>query len=419
MKKSLIALLFVLSIGGSVQAQYLMDETVDISVCFTLDHTYVSDLGFYLLAPGGDTILPGNHGVVQLLPPVSNWGANADYPGWTGIPFDVLGCAEADDQNTACQGGNNVVNLCFTSTLPTADPDFTLCVCDAATPLTGDYASVEAWDSVYGYPLTEPWGVAVSDCEQYDYGDLKAVSIQFSYPDGRSITYDMPGQSDTTEYPINDVSCSLDSATRMFMMPDSAVSMALNLITPAPETAHVSMADSSLGSNPDVFMPFHAIDSIELLSANMISSQQCQASYMIHQSAVRSNTSFSLVYNLPDPMPELLDLQFSLYWNNPVSGAVMTLDANHTITGEELTGTENLITQNQPKVYPNPAGDRVNIQLNKTAEYKLFSPGGKLLKTGQMEAGITTLSLNDLSAGQYVLKITSGNNTWQEKLVVK
>ncbi|MFW5767947.1 MAG: T9SS type A sorting domain-containing protein [Bacteroidota bacterium] len=418
MKNFLIALFFVLAIG-SVQAQYVMDETVDVDVCFTLDHTFVSDLGFYLLAPGGDTIAPGNHGVVQLLPPVSNWGPDADYSGWTGTPFDVLGCAEADDENSACQSGNDVVNLCFTSTMPAGYPDFTLCVCDAETPLTGEYASVEAWDSVYGYPLTEPWGVAVSDCEQYDYGQLKAVSIEFTYPDGRSIMYDMPGQSDTTLYPINDESCSLDSATRMYMVPDSAVSMALNLVTPAPEPAIICSADSSFDENPVAFMPFHVIDSIELLSAEMISSTDCQATYLIHQSVERNNQSFSLVYNLPDPTPDVLDLQMSLYWNNPVSGAVMTLDANHVVESNELAGAENLISRSQPKVYPNPAGDYLTIDIDHSAAYEIFSSDGKLLKRGTTEAGITTLKLDDLSAGHYVLKITSDNVTWKEKLVVK
>lgn len=46
----------------------IIDENTYIKVCFWAEHTYVSDLGFYLKAPGCELLEPGDEGVVQLCP---------------------------------------------------------------------------------------------------------------------------------------------------------------------------------------------------------------------------------------------------------------------------------------------------------------------------------------------------------------
>ncbi len=416
-KFSLFLMLFLLSF--TIYAQHVFNEEIDVKVCFTADHTWVSDLGFYLLAPGGDTIEPGNHGVVQLLPSASNWGSEAAHPGWTGIPFSVLGCSEETDENATCQAGNDLVDLCFTSTLPASNPEHTLCVCDAATPLTGDFASVEAWDSVFGYPLIAPWGVAIADCEHIDFGELLAVSILFTLPDGGSVHFNMPGEYHDVMYPISDEHCSLDSATRVYMMPDSVVDLRVDFAQQAPINSMPFYASLNLEGETDIFVPFYTIDSVEILYFQMLADNECEVSYLIHQGDAFANQSFSVIYDLPDNLPEVLDLELAVNWINPNSGASMTFEANHFILGLTMLENSKNPGSNSLQIFPNPATENVQIEFENAGFYKLFAPTGTLIQTGKVNPGLTNVNVNQFSPGQYLLQITTQAHMYQRRFVVR
>lgn len=417
MKNNLFLLLIILA-STQVKAQNIMNETVDVKVCFTADHTWVSDLGFYLLAPGGDTIEPGNHGVVQLLPSASNWGPDATFSGWTGIPFSVLGCTE-DDENTTCQSGNDLVDLCFTSTLPASDPSQTLCVCDAQTPLTGDYASVEAWDSVFGYPLIAPWGVAIADCEQIDIGELIAFSIEFTLPSGGVIQYEMTGGTSSSSFPILDKHCSLDSATRVYMMSDSLVDLHADLTTqsPIPENTTQVFATLDLFNETDVMIPFYTIDSIEMTSYEILGNT-CEANYLIHQGEGINNQSFNVNYDMPSESLDIIDFQLNINWTNTNSGANMMLNVNH-LTGDLPIMFTDDKNSSEIKVYPNPITTKAFVELNHHGEYKLFSPNGGLIQSGTLKQGKNTLNIKQLPSGQYLLHIFAEGQFYQRQLIVK
>jgi len=413
---SLILIFFLLS--SSIHAQHIFNEEIDVKVCFTANHTWVSDLGFYLLAPGGDTIEPGNHGVVQLLPAASNWGSEATHVGWTGTPWDILGCSDPLDENTTCQAGNDLVDLCFTSTLPASNPEHTLCVCDAETPLTGDYASVEAWDSVFGYPLIAPWGVAIADCEGIDIGELLAVSILFTLPDGGFVEFNMPGEYHNIMYPISDEHCSLDSATRLYMMPDSIVDLRVNFTKQAPINSMPFYASLNLEGETDVFVPFYTIDSVEIISFQMLTDNECEVSYLIHQGDAFANQSFSVIYDLPDNLPEVLDFELAINWINTNSEASMIFEVNHFIPGLTMLENTKDMGGNSLQIFPNPATDNIQIDFKNAGIYKLFAPTGTLIQTGKVNQGVTNMSLNQLSSGQYLLQIKTKTHLYQRQFVV-
>jgi len=169
----------------------LIDATTTITVCFRATHTWVSDLGFYLVAPAscGNTLIP--------LSP---------NPGSIG-------------QNNICNGGDNVGTsgneLCFTTS---AAPN--LNVCTAAAPLTGTYDSYGPgstpinWSPLYGCNAIQPgWAVQIFDCISSDVGALQHASITFTGTsacgDPVSITYDSGNINST----INDNSCSAGTAS--------------------------------------------------------------------------------------------------------------------------------------------------------------------------------------------------------------
>ncbi|MFO7789734.1 MAG: hypothetical protein R6V32_04120, partial [Bacteroidales bacterium] len=208
-----------------------VDEETEILVCFWADHSYVSDLGFYLKAPGHEDDEPeypvntnGNHAVVELLPPVSDWGSDAAQGSWTGIPFDFLGCSDPSDENTNCQSGNDVENFCFSSNLDSGNETLTPCVCDMPVPLSGTFASVGPWDAIYGYNAGDDgWVVQIYDCEEYDYGSMNQVMISFTGVTECGETSFIYNSGDISGLPsseINDNSCSAATASYFVVPPE-------------------------------------------------------------------------------------------------------------------------------------------------------------------------------------------------------
>ena len=147
-----------------------VDSTTEIEVCFWADHTYISDLGFYLIDPVGNR--------VDLLPPVSAWDQGAQI---TTLDISVVTSCDPLDYYTNCNSGNDVVEFCFTSALPAGDPLQTPCICDMPTPLTGSFASCDEWDAVYGNMASQGgWAVQIYDCTPADVGYLQKVTLKFT-----------------------------------------------------------------------------------------------------------------------------------------------------------------------------------------------------------------------------------------------
>jgi para-nitrobenzyl esterase len=81
------------------------------------------------------------------------------------------------------------------------------------------------------------------------------------------------------------------------------------------------------------------------------------------------------------------------------------------------------VTENQNKIsvqiYPNPAGSSVNIipNIEDTYSVDVYDFTGRKLISTQNDYGITNLNIESLSAGTYLLRISSGNQSYTEKLV--
>lgn len=192
----------------------LINASTQISVCFTANHTYVSDLGFYLVGPaacGSPTIALMPH------PELIN---------------TLNGCC--------CNSGNNINNLCFTT-----NPVGNISPCTAGAPLTGTYSGYSSaygdnvtinWSSLYGCNAAEGgWRVQIYDCIGSDIGALTNATITFS-----NLT-SICGSPTTLSYTsgainsaINDNSCSAGSAS-IFQVPITP-----NLTTPITINANVS-----------------------------------------------------------------------------------------------------------------------------------------------------------------------------------
>ena len=191
--------------------QSIINTNTTISVCFTGNHTWVSDLGFYLIGP------------VSCGSPIITLSPN---PGSNG-------------QGNVCNGGNNFTNLCFTNA---ASPN--LNVCTSPTPLTGTYDSYGStpgtninFSPLIGCNAAQGgWRVQVFDCVAADVGTLTNANITFSNLTSvcgspTTITYN----SGTINSAINDNSCSQTTAS-VYQVPPST-----NLTTPITITGTTSI----------------------------------------------------------------------------------------------------------------------------------------------------------------------------------
>jgi trimeric autotransporter adhesin len=170
-----------------------INANTEIQVCFSANHTFVSDLGFFLVGPpscGSPTI------------------SLAPNPGSIGM-------------GAVCNSGNNISNLCF-STESAANFN----ICTAAVPLTGTYGSYGVantpinWSGLYGCDATASgWSVQIYDCIGLDVGALTDATLTFSGVNicgqDQDITYTTPAGFSS---PINDNSCSPGSAS-IFTVP--------------------------------------------------------------------------------------------------------------------------------------------------------------------------------------------------------
>ena len=175
----------------------LITAATDINVCFSATHTYISDLGFYLVGPP------------SCGSPVINLSPN---PGAIG-------------QNDICNSANNISNLCFSvSSTNVFD------MCTASANASGTYGlygpgagTAIDWSPLYGCNAAAGgWSVQIYDCIGADVGELTSSDVTFSNLTSfcgspTSISY----SSGTISSAINDNSCDAGTAS-IFQVPVSS-----------------------------------------------------------------------------------------------------------------------------------------------------------------------------------------------------
>jgi PKD repeat protein len=112
----------------------------------------------------------------------------------------------------------------------------------------------------------------------------------------------------------------------------------------------------------------------------------------------------------------------NINWNDSGSGFIKVLETSaegcigdtvrmrvkiqSKVSIAQISGPESI------HVYPSPANDQLNIQLEKGALYSycLYETGGRILKRGELKNGLTTVNVQSLPGGIYFLKLYSRNN---------
>ena len=82
------------------------------------------------------------------------------------------------------------------------------------------------------------------------------------------------------------------------------------------------------------------------------------------------------------------------------------------IDGIEKTPKKNF------SLYPNPATDHLRIKGAINSTFHIYDITGKLQITGEVKSDNFSINLSSLSKGVYIAKITSGKNTFTQKLII-
>jgi len=85
-----------------------------------------------------------------------------------------------------------------------------------------------------------------------------------------------------------------------------------------------------------------------------------------------------------------------------------------------VTGINDLDAKIGIMTYPNPTTNNINIEGNTNIDaVSIYSIDGRLIKTIQVNANTTTIQVNELAKGNYVLDIKTGENTIKRNIVVQ
>jgi len=102
---------------------------------------------------------------------------------------------------------------------------------------------------------------------------------------------------------------------------------------------------------------------------------------------------------------------------------VWNCSGKNTFKKNQPTAASNLIKVDNFNMYPNPASNKVNIDLPDASIYEvnLMNISGKVmkqLKTG-IDAKIVELNINDLPKGIYLVELKNDSNSNIQKLVIE
>ena len=96
----------------------------------------------------------------------------------------------------------------------------------------------------------------------------------------------------------------------------------------------------------------------------------------------------------------------------------LNFDENMSCTSSTSTTFD---LQEIAKVFPNPNNGFFNIEINDNSiskwEASLFSTNGKLVFQDKFEGSKTTIQMNDMADGIFILKVTTRNGIYTSKIV--
>lgn len=149
-----------------------------------------------------------------------------------------------------------------------------------------------------------------------------------------------------------------------------------------------------------------------LLFSTVAFSQSISSSVMSASGTSFESEDFTLHFSIGEPLNTLIE-----------DGEIMLSQGVIQITLNEVFSEVDEVTlTNAISVYPNPTAEKVTVQIdhqNELFSYKVFDINGVLLQQAELTAQTTTLNVEDLSKGAYILKILKNEKEYQSLKILK
>lgn len=126
-------------------------------------------------------------------------------------------------------------------------------------------------------------------------------------------------------------------------------------------------------------------------------------------------------------IPDLVDgvnntiTVYTLGCNNGISGTTLVNNGTTVVLGTDEYSA--LDRQKAPKLFPNPASNEfyiaIDTVLEKDAKVVIYDILGRQVKSAKINDNVQAISISDLNAGEYLVKIENGNYNSTAKLLKK
>lgn len=141
-------------------------------------------------------------------------------------------------------------------------------------------------------------------------------------------------------------------------------------------------------------------------------SQSISSSVMSASGTSFESEDFTLHFSIGEPLNTLIE-----------DGEIMLSQGVIQITlNEVFSEVDDVTLTNAISVYPNPTTEKITVQIdhqNEPFSYKVFDINGALLQQSQLSAQTTTLNVEHLSKGAYILKILKNEKDYQTLKLLK
>lgn len=218
------------------------------------------------------------------------------------------------------------------------------------------------------------------------------------------------GSYDLT-YSVTDASGNATTLTVTVVVADSQAP-AINLIPPASQPIVLQCEQQVDFTNPSdnsigTLIGFTAVDNVDgdlTVEVDVDASDFCPL----------CAGSYEITYNVCDSNGNCAD--------EVTRTVIVVAPCAIDCSGECFVGINDPAIQAAIEVYPNPASNVINIELNEAAanaQVRTFNTAGQLMKVMEMNSGSASMDISELPTGVYYLEVATENGTAIEKIVVE
>lgn len=119
--------------------------------------------------------------------------------------------------------------------------------------------------------------------------------------------------------------------------------------------------------------------------------------------------------NCPSPIVSIT--QFEQYVNGNFNGAVENLSFSDITNFNVAAGTGELMVNESLNAFPNPTSDHVQFEAKENGTLNVYDINGKLIRTENVNVGMTQINFEHLQKGQYILQLIGGQKVYTKSII--